>query len=401
MAPNKCLLLLPSPPVPPTASAIEAAYPAITGALKTLSEIPSSKDTVTRLDIAVASPFSSQQSPRSHTFPPAQILLAGVYRHICLTATKLAIDLDLPGGIDARVFLLDRSAAAGSQSVQRKAKQLGPLFDIEALSESSHAYQTIFSVESESGEALLQRLVTLITSTSGRLPSIERLKGGMVFTDNTNDSFSKEQPNDSVRRHHSVAVGGTFDHLHIGHKLLLTATALALEVRSDNGEPLALTIGITGDELLVNKKHAKEVESWDVRQQKTAEFLESIMVLSDILRRDRAEQHIDEPGPNGKRVVADFSSLLRINYVQISDPFGPTITDESISALVVSKETRAGGKAVNDKRAERGWLALEVFEVDVLDESGHAQQDEAPNEINFQSKISSTAIRKRIATALA
>ncbi len=87
------------------------------------------------------------------------------------------------------------------------------------------------------------------------------------------------------------------------------------------------------------------------------------------------------------------ASSITIECVEIQDPFGPTITDEDVTALVVSGETRSGGQAVNDKRTEMGWKALEVFEIDVLDAQ---ESTEGPSKTDdFASKISSTAIRKR------
>ena len=401
MTPKADLLLLPPPPVPLSPAAVEAAYPAIASVLTNLSSKNASSGT-TRLDVAISSPFTARHSLRGLIFPPAQELLAALYRLICLTAAKHGVDLDLPGGLDVRVLLLEQSPTSTLANKSKTVKplmQLGPIFDLETFSESFYVYRTIHSVESEAGETLLQQLITLVTSHSGQISSIERIRGGMIFSDNTADGSSIKTPYTDTRKHCSVAVGGTFDHLHIGHKLLLTATTLALESPSNAETPLSLIIGITGDELLVNKKHATEVETWDVRQQKTADFVESILVVSDHARQERKVESINEPGPNGKRVISEFGISLRINYVQISDPFGPTITDQSISALVVSGETRAGGKAVNDRRAEKGWSLLEVFEVAVLDASGENQNLSTETEDNFQSKISSTAIRERLVSA--
>ena len=128
----------------------------------------------------------------------------------------------------------------------------------------------------------------------------------------------------------------------------------------------------------------------------------------------RKDEFIDNPGPNGKVVRVTYTpsssmsitrppgeeateSQIVINYTSISDPFGPTITDPDISALVISAETRAGGKAVNDKRREKGWKELEVFEVDVLDASpGDGEEEEREVREGFESKISSTEIRRRM-----
>ena len=76
-----------------------------------------------------------------------------------------------------------------------------------------------------------------------------------------------------------MVVGGTFDHLHVGHKLLLTAVALVLEPLDREREG-RLTIGVTGDALLVNKKYAEVLESWEERWQSTADFLTAIMDFS-------------------------------------------------------------------------------------------------------------------------
>lgn len=63
-------------------------------------------------------------------------------------------------------------------------------------------------------------------------------------------------------------------------------------------------------------------------------------------------EKVSRPTPNGHIVRVTYLSLASgttttINYTRIADPYGPTITDRKISALVISHETRAGGKAVN------------------------------------------------------
>jgi hypothetical protein len=141
--------------------------------------------------------------------------------------------------------------------------------------------------------------------------------------------------------------------------------------------------------LLVNKKFADHLESWADRQRLVHDFLSSILYFGPSDRQGRVEE-LNEPGPNGHAVHVAYPSKLAIKYVEISDPFGPTITDESITALVISLETRSGGGAVNDKRVEKGWAPLEVFEVAVLD----ASEDEGIDE-TFQSKLSSTEIRRK------
>lgn len=162
---------------------------------------------------------------------------------------------------------------------------------------------------------------------------------------------------------------------------------------ADDGRLSSLTIGITGDELLKNKKYADFLESWSHRQESTHDFLSSLIHLGEPNDNRIAVEEKKEVEPNGQVIHAvhvRYPFNLVIKYVEIMDPYGPTITDESISALVVSKETRSGGKAVNVKRDEKGWGPLEVFEVDVLD----AGEEESAVEETFQSKLSSTEIRR-------
>jgi cytidyltransferase-like protein len=54
-----------------------------------------------------------------------------------------------------------------------------------------------------------------------------------------------------------VCLGGTFDHMHPGHKLLLTQSALLAYKR--------LLIGVTSDCLLKKKAYAAYLEDYETR----------------------------------------------------------------------------------------------------------------------------------------
>ncbi len=120
-----------------------------------------------------------------------------------------------------------------------------------------------------------------------------------------------------------IAIGGTFDRLHNGHKKLLTfAIALCTE---------ELTIGISGDALLKNKKGADQIRSQESRMEDVRNF------------------------------ILLMKPTMKLNMVPISDPFGPTIVDANLEAIIVSSETIIGAKKINDIRRERYLKPLSII----------------------------------------
>lgn len=422
------LLVLPALTVSSPPSSLRSAYQTTLAALLPglVTKSSPTDGPPARLDVAAVLSDTyplTPSTPRTSTFSPFQQLLSSVYSLVVSSAAKLDIDLDFPGGLDVRVFLLEPRVSSLTSGVSGKQSLSGPIVDIATFVKSSRPYTALYSVDGEAGEGCLKQLITAYNSINLSPPSTKRLPSGPVFAPSSSASKASETLIDDrpLQTHTSVAVGGTFDHLHIGHKLLLTGTILAAEPGTISSR--LITVGITGDELLVNKKYGNVVESWDVRQERTAEFVESILTFHPDIPSIKKTQHINESGPNGHVVRVTYTTTnnssdpssptdeITINYTQISDPYGPTIADENISALVISAETRAGGKAVNDKRGEKGWKSLEVFEIDVLDagvvddgdggDEKAGQATEAKQEKKgFESKISSTEIRRRVAEKL-
>lgn len=404
------LLLLPDPPSDISLSSFKAAYePALSAILSNLANISKKQGRSSRLDIALyCSSLSALDScPRSVLSSSLQRLLGVLYRLVCVICTERAIDVYYDNDVDARIVLLGNDSGRSSHGEATESRQLlqGPIIDLQTLAQSTRPWVRLFSLESEAGEALLKGFL----SSRNALPAgrrqhldIERVKGSLSIKHCERDRYQAPRAPESIStRHYSVAVGGTFDHLHAGHKLLLTMTALAIEPEDPHGpsHEKTIIIGITGDELLTNKKHAEQMQIWDDRQREVREFLSAILDFTTPSEASRPLQRFSNPGPNGRAIHEEFRPDFLVKYVEISDPFGPTITDESISALIISGETRSGGKAVNDKRTAKGWSALDVFEVDVLDaeekeEIGVAESSRI--EENFQGKISSTAIRERL-----
>ena len=393
------LLLLPNPPSDVSFASLRAAYaPAFSRVISKASDLVKSRtfDNVS-LDIAISGPDFDVCSERAHLYYHTQSLIGLLYQLWCVVCVEQSVDIALGNDVDARIFLI------GSNSGNNQIIGLleGPIIDLESLARSQRSWSQVFSIESENGESMLSSFIELHRTFSIRSPSrdfiVERVAGG------TSVSFSRQHKPEEQRpwvprtRHYSIAVGGTFDHLHAGHKLLLTATALLLDPSSESSQAVkrCLTIGITGDELLRNKKYAEYMQSWDERQKATYQFLLAIIVLGNPAEAVKEAKRFSDEGPNGRAIHYELHSGLILKFVEISDPFGPTVTDESITALVVSGETRSGGKAVNDKRTAKGWSALEIFEVDVLDQSDDGRKMNRLQE-DFSGKISSTEIRRRL-----
>ncbi|MCJ1257501.1 hypothetical protein MMC24_005327 [Lignoscripta atroalba] len=405
-SPPLWLLILPQPPSIISLSTLRAAFgPGLSEVLRKLSQESSATETG-HLDIAISFPDvpALGDLPRTILYSHFQHFLAVLYRLICIIYTEKSIDQQHDNDVNARVVLLG-GETQNSPGVEADSAGLlqGPVIDLKTLARSHRVWAHVCSIESEDGEASLQGFLSLRKSmpTAVRLRNFttERLAGGLGVRTSDLQQQHPRSINHSTQRHYSVAVGGTFDHLHAGHKLLLTATAFVLESfrASSPTRERSLTIGITGDELLRNKNYAHVMQSWHERQDAVYQFLLAILSFEKSDQATQRSEGFSREGPNGKSIHYELKSGLVIKCVEISDPFGPTITDRSISALVVSGETRSGGKAVNEKRAEKGWPALEVFEVDVLD--NHADDDESDSDrsrADFQDKISSTAIRRRI-----
>ncbi|BDR93312.1 phosphopantetheine adenylyltransferase [Vulcanisaeta souniana] len=147
-------------------------------------------------------------------------------------------------------------------------------------------------------------------------------------------------------RFRKVAVGGTFDTLHTGHTaLLFTALNYGRKV----------LIGVTSDEF------AQAYKTYKVKPLKIR-FLN----LRSLIR---------ELGGDDNNVIIDV----------INDPYGPTIVDPTVDAIVVSLETLPRAIEINNLRRERGLRPLFIIVVPIIKDG-------------FGNKVSSTLIRDRTGT---
>jgi cytidyltransferase-like protein len=126
------------------------------------------------------------------------------------------------------------------------------------------------------------------------------------------------------RLFHEVAVGGTFDALHRGHKILLRTAFRA------------------GDKVLVG------------------------LSRNGFVRRLRKGHPVD-PYPTRRRALVSFLKkeglAERGKIVPLDDPYGPTINDSTVDALVVSRVTQKMADKINKIRRHRGLKPLSVLSI--------------------------------------
>ncbi|KAM6042608.1 bifunctional coenzyme A synthase [Theristicus caerulescens] len=190
----------------------------------------------------------------------------------------------------------------------------------------------------------LQHLAAAAYGCPPRLPAL--LLGGP-------EEEPEEEPQDpdaALPDFSDVAVGGTFDRLHGAHRFLLSACCLLARHR--------LLAGVADGDLLRHKVLTELIEPYELRAAKLREFLE------------------------------DVKPSLRYDIVPLADPYGPSVTDPDLQCLVVSEETRRGGEAVNKKRLENGLPELALYEILLMKDPDHSQNEEE--------KISSSSLRQRL-----
>jgi len=117
-----------------------------------------------------------------------------------------------------------------------------------------------------------------------------------------------------------VCIGGTFDLIHKGHKLLIEK---AFNIAGKKGY---VFIGLSEGKLLDEKK---DIKSWNIR-------------------KENLINHIKKEG-----YKSDFT------IKRLSDIYGPTIK-EDFDVIVVSKETKSNAKKINKKRILRNKKPMKI-----------------------------------------
>jgi len=145
------------------------------------------------------------------------------------------------------------------------------------------------------------------------------------------------------RKFNVVAVGGTFDEFHKGHRALLMK---ALEVGN------RALIGLSSDEFAKKLRKPHKVAAYEKRLEGLKDFL-------------------------GRHGVLD-----RVNVIPLRDPYGVTLSSGCVDAIVVSRETETRAHEINEKRRARGLPPLGIVVIEMV-----PAEDYVP--------ISTTRIRRR------
>ena len=139
-------------------------------------------------------------------------------------------------------------------------------------------------------------------------------------------------------------MGGTFDHLHDGHKFLIK-TALLLSKK--------IVIGLTTEDLLKKKKHAVKIKKNKTREKNLKAFIDSI------------------------------GHLNRVEIIPLNDPYGPPVHEPEYEGIIASQETYKNALKINEIRESKSFTPLIIIVIPKIKDRN--------NNI-----LSSTAIREKL-----
>jgi len=130
-----------------------------------------------------------------------------------------------------------------------------------------------------------------------------------------------------MKKLETVAVGGTFDEFHKGHQALLKK---AFEVGN------RVFIGVSSDDLVKKWGKLHKVSTYEKRLDDLKSFLKRQGVLN------------------------------RAEILPLHDPYGITVSSNSLEGLVVSRETEARAHEINEKRRAKGLKPLKIIVIEMV-----------------------------------
>jgi cytidyltransferase-like protein len=133
-----------------------------------------------------------------------------------------------------------------------------------------------------------------------------------------------------VKLYRTIGLGGTFDHLHQGHEFFLKFADQLADF---------LLIGVTDEKMVRDKTYGYSIQPFEVRKNAVLKF---------------CHQHD-----------------IKCKVTRLTDPYGPTLNDESIQAIAVTEDTVLGGRNINQLRQKMNLRPLEIHVCNLVkDEQG-------------------------------
>ncbi|KAL4716682.1 hypothetical protein ACJJTC_004801 [Scirpophaga incertulas] len=157
---------------------------------------------------------------------------------------------------------------------------------------------------------------------------------------------------DAIKTYEYVALGGTFDRLHNGHKILLSQAVLRATKH--------VTVGVTDVNMIQSKKLFELIEPVEQRMEAVLDFL------------------------------MDINPDLEYNVFPLQDLYGPTKDDPKLQLIVVSEETKRGAIKINEKRRENGLPPMDTHIISLAEDTHPSRSEEE------EAKVSSSNQRMRL-----
>jgi pantetheine-phosphate adenylyltransferase len=135
------------------------------------------------------------------------------------------------------------------------------------------------------------------------------------------------QYKNSSKKYRKLALGGTFDHFHKGHRFFLNKAFKLSKL---------VTIGITSDAFAHVIHNDQALQSFKVRKRELKNFLK------------------------------EENFIQRSNIIELKDVYGTTVEDKSLEAILITANTRKGGQRINNKRLQEGNSELTLLKCQLL-----------------------------------
>lgn len=133
------------------------------------------------------------------------------------------------------------------------------------------------------------------------------------------------------RKYKSLALGGTFDHFHTGHRDFISFAANLAD---------QIIIGVTDEKMILGKRLSDQIQPLFQRKQAVSQFC--------------------------------AENKIKATIITIHDPYGPTIEDTRIQAIACTTDTVIGAEKINEIRTSMHLRELPIHIHNlVLDQEKH------------------------------